>query len=476
MADVLVTGARSRWAEEGGFGVIVAVIVGFVVLTGGITMLTLSLDQSEDSAQERDRERAFAAAEAGVNAAINLMTVDPSNCPGLDGRPVLAGTLPGGGEYEVTFTAPEPRFACTTPANVDRYIVARGWAPTKDAPQGQRRQVEQQIKLKPLDGFDYALFAAPGGITAGQRVRINGDLYADHDLVLEQHTDVFGDLYGHQSVRLRNNTTVAGDLWTLGDSFQEGANSLVQGDVKSSGGPKRDTAGNPVAGTWAGNITNTGTIDKKAIAPGAITGTGTFRGGKVSSPISPPPRRSLPTFDPAAVTYDTTYTSDASFESARDGSSSPALAGSFRVTGTGTVDLDRKPKISLAGGETTMVVANGPIRVTSDISSTTSTPTTLILVSLASSTPTTTPSILLSQQQTLPANVTIVLFAPNGCVKFENQKSFAGVVYARCLDVSNQFTLDYRDPGTVPGVNWTASSATHFAIEAYTFREVAFQP
>lgn len=477
---------RQRLRDEGGFGVIAAVIVGFVVITGGITMLSLAVHQSEGSAKERDRERAFAAAEAAVNDAMSMMSFDPQNCPGLDARPPKRVIVPGEYEYEVTFVLPvdatyptgNPAFACSDNTTLDRYIVARAWVPSEAAPQAQRRQVEQQIRLKPLDGFEYALFAAPGGVSAGQRLKVNGDIYADHDLVLEQHTDVFGDVIGQQKVTVANNTTIAGDLWTLGDTSLDGVASLVQGDVKSSGGPVRNTDSTDVvpAATYAGNIVNKGTIDKKAISPAAITGTGTFGGGKVTSNVDQPPRRSLPTFDPnpPAVTYDNTYSDDAAFEAMANGTD---FAGTYRVTDGDTVNLDRTPKFRVVGGQRGMLVAAGPIQLSTDLTSTTSATGTFVLVSLATSNETSaTPSILLSQQQTFPPNVNVVLFAPNGCVKFENLKEFSGVVYAKCLLVGNQFTLTYQDPGTIPGFDWTAASATRFEIEAYTFREVRFQP
>lgn len=460
-------------SDERGFGVISAVIVGFVVTAGAVTMLSLAVHQNEGSAQERDRERAFAAAEAAVNQAMSTMSFDPRRCPGIGAEPVRTGTLPGGGEYEFRFIEPEPMFSCSNPLTVDRYIVAKGWSGPKAAPQTQRRQVEQQIKLKPLDGFKYALFAAPGGITAGNNFTVNGDVYSEQDLAIAEQSKVFGSVTGQQLVSVDNNSIVSGDIWARGDVSLLGAGSLVQGDVKSSGGKKLDASGNVLA-TWAGNVSNVGAIEKKAIAPGAITGTGKF-GGKVTTAVDAPPKQTLPVFDPMSVPYTNIHTSPGAFNT-YFGSNTTSFAGLHRVDGTnGRVHFDRSVKVK--SGATSMVVASAPVWIARDIDATAAGTATLAVISTAVSAPgDTVPSILLSNQQKFPPNTLVVLYAPNGCVEFRNLKQFTGVVYAKCLKMDQNFTITYKEPPPLSGFDWTTSSATHFQIEAYTFREVRFQP
>lgn len=468
----------STWIErlhrdEGGFGVISAVIVGFVVTAGAITMLSLSVHQNEASAQERDRERAFAAAEAAISEAMNMMSFDAAVCPGLNGEPVATGSLPGGGEYEFQFVAPEARFACSNPLSVDRYIVARAWAPSRTAPQAQRRQVEQQIKLKPLGGFKYALFASPGGIVSGNNMTVNGDIYSALDLAIAQQSKVFGDVTGQQLVSVDNNSIVSGDIWARGDVTLTSAGSLVQGDVKTSGGDKIDTSGN-VIGTYAGNISNTGTIEKKALAPGSITGTEP-KGGKVIGPVKAPPRRALPDFDPTLVPYNMTHASATDFYdhwllNRTD------FSGVHRVFGSGAV-LFEPFSTTTRSDQTTMVVADGPIQLSRDVKATGAGVATFVLISTAVSTETSLiPSILLSNLQKFPPNASIVLFAPNGCIEFRNLKQFTGTVYAKCLKMDNNFTITYLEPPPLPGFDWSVAASTRFLIESYTFREVAFQP
>ena len=75
-----------------------------------------------------------------------------------------------------------------------------------------------------------------------------------------------------------------------------------------------------------------------------------------------------------------------------------------------------------------------------------------------------------------PPNASIVLFAPNGCIEFRNLKQFTGTVYAKCLKMDQNFTISYLEPPALPGFNWSVAATTRFDIEAYTFREVRFQP
>ncbi|MDQ3384884.1 MAG: hypothetical protein M3503_02555 [Actinomycetota bacterium] len=459
--------------EEDGFGIVVAIIVGLVLTAGGITMLSLAVHQSEGSAQERDRERAFAAAEAAVNEAMSMMSYDPRRCPGVGGEPVRTGSLPGGGEYEFSFVVPEARFSCSDPLTVDRYIVAKAWAPSRTAPRAQRRQVEQQIKLKPLDGFKYALFAAPGGITSGNNMTVNGDVYADQDLLIAQQSKVFGSVTGQQLVSVDNNSIVSGDLWARGNIALLGAGSLVQGDAKSSGGEKVDTTG-AVVGAYAGNISNLGSIEKKAIATGTISGTGKF-GSKVTTTVSPPPRQALPAFDTTAVPYTMVHSSPTAFNGFFSNATS-SFSGLHRVNGSsGTATFDKAFKV--LSDSTSMVVADGPVLLSRDVEATSQGTATLAIVSKAVSAPgDAVPSILLSNQQKFPPNMLVVLYAPNGCVEFRNLKQFTGVVYAKCLKLDQNFTITYKEPPPLAGFDWTTASATHFEIEAYTFREVRFQP
>ena len=63
--------------------------------------------------------------------------------------------------------------------------------------------------------------------------------------------------------------------------------------------------------------------------------------------------------------------------------------------------------------------------------------------------------------------------AKNGTVKFTQLKHFTGTVYAKAIDLSQQFTLTFR-PVSVAGFNFGATASSHFAVTANAFKEVQF--
>ena len=70
-------------------------------------------------------------------------------------------------------------------------------------------------------------------------------------------------------------------------------------------------------------------------------------------------------------------------------------------------------------------------------------------------------------------DVNLLMYAPNGTVRFANLKSFSGAVYAAAIQTDQNFTLKFT-PVSAPGFDWSVASASHFRIEAGAFREVPF--
>jgi hypothetical protein len=79
----------------------------------------------------------------------------------------------------------------------------------------------------------------------------------------------------------------------------------------------------------------------------------------------------------------------------------------------------------------------------------------------------------MSNNVTLPDDVDVVFYAPNGTVKFSNLKHFTGSVYASSIALDQQFTLTFK-PVTLPGFDFGLTSSTHFQIQAGAFKEVAY--
>jgi hypothetical protein len=84
-----------------------------------------------------------------------------------------------------------------------------------------------------------------------------------------------------------------------------------------------------------------------------------------------------------------------------------------------------------------------------------------------------TPAVSMLNNVTLPDNVKVVFYVPNGSVTFRNLKHFTGAVYASSIVLDQQFTLTFK-PVSVPGFDFGVTSSTHFFIQAGVFKEVPF--
>lgn len=428
--------------DERGVGVVTALMITLVVFALGATWTRVGLHQVESSSFERHREQSLHAAEAGINLALSQLAGD-YDWEGSAGVVALGDDT---GEYEVTVTPVDP----TDPNDLDRYIVAKGYAPNSTAAGRAVRQLEQQVRLTPTDGFSFALFASPGGIVGQNNSTITGDVYSAGNIALANSAKYFGDITALGAITTTNNNTIGGTIHGGEDVTVENAVTTVQGDVLSG-----ESA--TIKGSVAGNV--------QAAADVTIDG-GTV-GGSIS-PNNPPPDPvplSQPTFTWNAANYTPTGTSWSTAEgfSAHWSANRPAFSGHHRITDTATVALDQTWTMS---GDVT-IVSDGPIELSRDIANGTSGKLTLTVVSLLASDP----AIKFTNNVTLPADIEVVLFAPGGAADFSQLKDFHGVVYAEEINLSQQFTLSYAPP-SVPGFTWGASSASHYDVELLAFREV----
>jgi hypothetical protein len=461
--------------DERGVAVVTALMVVLIVFATGAMWAQQAVHQAQGSGVERSREQALAAAEAALNVAMSKMAQD-SSCP----TTAVTGTVPGVGDWEYSFPpAGDARhFDCTSATEYRRYVIAKGWSPSRTATQVQKRQLEQQIDLVATDGFRYALFASSGGISGANQITVRGDAYSRSNVTIANNSTVTGNLTSMGTVTLNNSTLVTGRVWANGavDVSTSGNGSGVGGDVLTS----------------VGNINVTSTIGGNAQAAGSITGGGTVVGTKTpNSPAAVPPALDLPTFQWASSNYTSpSFWTGATYATAASGFQSyfnahdTGFSGAHRITtcaapystfscasSTTSVDLNEKWTM---GGDTT-IVADGPITLSRDITSGTGN---LVIVSEYPGTTCTTPgsscnAVTLSNNWSIPSTVKVLIFAQNGCVDVSNLKTFIGTVYARCIKLDNNFDLTYA-PMTPLGFDWSTSTSTHFTIQARSFREVPF--
>jgi hypothetical protein len=341
-----------------------------------------------------------------------------------------------------------------------------------------RRQLEQQVDLIATDGFKYALFASQGGVTSANQVTVRGDVYSRNGVTIANNSTVTGGLMSLGAVTLTGSTLITGRVW---------ANGAVNVNTTGSG-----TGVGADVWTSSGNVNVGSFVGGNVQSAGSITGSGTVGGTRTTnSPAPIPPDLSLPTFTWASSNYTSptvwappTYSTPAtSFQSWFD-SNANSISGAHRITSCGApyasynctpsvgeIVLNEKWNMTTD----TTIVTDGVIDISKDIASGTGN---LVIVSEYPGTPCTTPStacnaIKLTNNWSIPSTVKVLLFAQNGCVDVSNLKTFVGTIYARCIDLDNNFDLTYY-PVAPPGFDWTTATSTHFTIQARSFREVPF--
>jgi cytoskeletal protein CcmA (bactofilin family) len=362
----------------------------------------------------------------------------------------LATTAMPGAEFEVSVLP-----VSVDPADTRRYIVAKGYAPTKASPRRIARRLEQQVDLLATDGFRYALFTAPGGIAGANKMTVNGDVYSAGALSLSNNATVNGSVTSLGAVTTANNSTIAGDVAAGGNVTLNNASTTVLGNVAAGG-----------------NATLTGHVKGSVQAAGTISG-GTVDGSRAAnSPPPPPATQTLPAFtwNPSNYPSVSNWATPGAFQtywSAHTGAFSGAHRVGCPAPCTTAIDLGSKWTVT---GDTTLV-ADGPISLSRDVANGAGRPVTLTIVSLAPNGAT--PPIAMSNNVTLPDDVRVVFYAPNGPVKFTNLKHFTGSVYAASITLDQQFTLTFQ-PVTVAGFDFGPTSSSHFRIQAGAFKEVPY--
>jgi cytoskeletal protein CcmA (bactofilin family) len=446
--------SASGGGPESGMAMVLAMSVAFVVFTLGAVWIGLGTHQITSTGREKLREQARNVAEAGLNAAMSRLSADSSVT-------AIGLTSINGGEFEVTI------FNCFNEVDDPcRYIDSRGYAPTKANPNRQARRLQQQVELVYNNGFRYALFSSPGGITGANHMTVNGDVYASGDLVMANNSTVSGSVTSLGSVTTSNNTTIAGDVHAADNVTLDNASTTVLGNVYAGGNVA-------MTGHVKGNVQAGGTI--------SVSGSGTVDGSRSqSSPPPPPVQQTLPTFNwaPYIDGTESNWLNPEAFQSYWDTPGvRSAFSGAHRITCTptcGTINFNSKWTLV---GDTT-IYSDGPISLSKDIANAATdgngspVPVTLTIVSDATGSPST-PAISMSNNVTLPDNITVVFFAPHGTVKFTQLKHFTGTVYAKEIALSQQFTLTFR-PVAPAGFDFGLTTSSHYGITARTFKEVPF--
>ncbi len=239
--------------QDQGIGIASALSVAVVIFILGATWYSVSVHELEEVGYDRHLATALNVAEAGAREAMYLLASneggfrDTANggeaTTGITGtqcdldtlETVVDGVSETQGEYWVR---------AVPLAKARSYLIESwGWAPHHTAHQAVSKKVMIEVELVPIGGgFYYALFAADGGLTAGNRKEIYGDAYSGDDLAIGNFTRVYANDDGAPGT---GQVLVYRDLLVGG-----GANVDIAGEVKVNGFVKDDsgsalgTAGN----------------------------------------------------------------------------------------------------------------------------------------------------------------------------------------------------------------------------------------
>ncbi|HJZ61802.1 MAG TPA: pilus assembly PilX N-terminal domain-containing protein [Miltoncostaeaceae bacterium] len=294
---------RRHRSGESGMAMVVAIMVIAVLTLVAVLATQLSFHDQSTTRVDRKRTQSIAAAEAGLDLALEQVSQATLPC-------TLTGTLPTSPttssytvtiNYYDTYPVAGAALACD-PANGPvavpkaAEITSKG---TTAATNYGDRSMQSLAKLTaiPANGLNKAIFAN-GNLTFNNNAAVNGqvgndgDVYTNKDFVCANSMTIHGSLYTQGGASLSNSCTIAVDLWAKNAIGM--SNSVNIGhDAKSS----------------RSNITIThpnARVNHDAIAGGTVS---TVSGNNVGNAISqnatvpdPPfysfPKFYSPSFDP----------------------------------------------------------------------------------------------------------------------------------------------------------------------------------
>lgn len=445
MAHLLRALRRFRRAldDDRGVGVPAAIAVVMITFFLAATWVQLSEHSMGISSHERGREQALHTAEAGINQAMSRLTIDGAYAG-------ESGTLPGGvGEYEITVAPVDPN----DPDDNRRLITANSWSPSQSAPRAVQRTLEAQVDLESTDGFDYAIFAANGGLTVKNRLESEGDIYSAAQIEAGNNSEVLGDVNALGSVTFGRGSVIEGSIFSDGDVFL-GNNAVVQGSVFAGG-----------------NVTleNGAVVEGDVQAGGNVTlGTNATVNGQVAENSSPPPvtPESLPGFTWDATNYSpapSTWSTTSDFRDHWLASVNADLpfSGHHKVEDTAVLDLDEKWAMD---GDVT-IVSDGPVHIERDITNATTGTLDLVVVSNHAD------GIFIKNGVTIPDSIRVLFFAPNGLVEVNNNKHLTGAFYGKQVTVMNDMDVTYNPPDA-PGFSWEGAGDIRYRVVMRVLRDV----
>ncbi len=242
---------RRLSAGEEGVGIVTALMVVFIVFALGASWYAISVHELDEVTFDRHRTSAVHTADAGVRQAMyELARTELLSLPFWTGSGDTGGVcnlsavttrVDGSDEQLGVYWV---QVTDITPADLEdgRYLIESwAWAPGLESRQAGARKVEQEVNIEVRRGFVYALFAGAGGLAAGNRKEIYGDVYSGQDAVFTNQTNILdnGTYPGDGHLRVNGSLTITNSMFVQGNTTANGAiddghaGDIFQGDVIS---------------------------------------------------------------------------------------------------------------------------------------------------------------------------------------------------------------------------------------------------
>jgi cytoskeletal protein CcmA (bactofilin family) len=227
-------------ADERGVALITAVMISMVVVTLGLTSVTLAVHNSDQSARDRRRVQGISAAEAGVNyyfSHLQSVKADQFECQVSQ---TLSTEPASGFEAEVTFyNAAGNEMDCPPLAEKPKHAMIRSVGST--SLEEPARTIEAYVGLVPIVGApfsDTAVYSegSPGFNSNSQIYggdSQDGNVYTNGSATVNSNSTIHGSVFAQGSLTLDSNAEVKRDVWANGSVTME-SDSRVLGDVTSS--------------------------------------------------------------------------------------------------------------------------------------------------------------------------------------------------------------------------------------------------
>lgn len=230
----------SRLSEERGVALITAMLVSMVVVTLGVTSVTLAIHNTEQSARSRERVESIAVAEAGINYYFSHLQSGAADTFECSISQSLAGTPNAQFQATVTFYDEDgEELAC--PLTVEEPASALIRSLGTSLGEDPARAMEAFVNLVPIRGTPFGDFAvySDASPTFNSNTQIfggdahDGNVYTNGNAVIESNAQMYGDVWAQGFVQLESNSEVKEDVWS-GSYVQMDQTSRVLGNARAA--------------------------------------------------------------------------------------------------------------------------------------------------------------------------------------------------------------------------------------------------